>query len=53
MDKDESPETMSAGSPIVSFSIGYDADFAYTEHTIEEVRVKVVLSIISSIWPSI
>jgi len=38
VDKDESPETMSAGSPIVSFSIGYDADFAYTEHTIEEVR---------------
>lgn len=28
-DKDESPELMKAGSPIVSFSVGCTADFAY------------------------
>jgi alkylated DNA repair dioxygenase AlkB len=32
IDKDESPEAMEMGSPVISFSIGCKAEFAYTDH---------------------
>lgn len=32
IDKDESPEAMEMGSPVISFSIGAAAEFAYVDH---------------------
>lgn len=40
-DKDESPESLKAGIPVVSFSIGDAADFAYGPSRDEE-RCRVV-----------
>lgn len=39
-DRDEAPETLAAGLPVVSLSVGDSAEFYFSEHSAEDMTTK-------------